>query len=63
MSDVLTAVANVGILTFVLSSMVALGLSLTFVQILSPLKDVKLVILALVANFLVAPQPGESPSF
>jgi hypothetical protein len=32
MSETLTVIANVAILTFVLSSMVALGLSLTFKQ-------------------------------
>lgn len=55
MTDALTSLANVAVLTFVLASMVSLGLSLTINQILSPLKNVGLVILALVANFVVAP--------
>lgn len=48
-------IARVGILTFVLSSMIALGLSLTVGQILTPLKDAKVVISALVTSFVVAP--------
>jgi predicted Na+-dependent transporter len=55
MSDVLISIANVAILTFVLSSMTALGLSLTVDQIAGPLKNVGLVATALVANFVVAP--------
>lgn len=55
MSDVLTGIANVAILTFVLSSMVALGLSLTIRQIMAPLTDLRLVVFGLVANFVVAP--------
>jgi len=55
MSDILIAIANVAILTFVLASMVGLGLSLTVGQILNPLKNAKLVVLGLVTNFAVAP--------
>ncbi|MGF0118624.1 hypothetical protein ACQFYA_20225 [Promicromonospora sp. Marseille-Q5078] len=55
MTDVLTGIAQVAILTFVLTSMVGLGLSLTVQQILTPLKDVKLVLLGLVHSFVVAP--------
>lgn len=55
MSEFLIELANVAILTFVLSSMVALGLSLTVSQILTPLTNVRLVIMGLLANFVVAP--------
>ncbi|MBY5163930.1 bile acid:sodium symporter family protein [Salsipaludibacter albus] len=55
MSEVLTEIANVALLTFVLSSMLALGLSLTVQQVVQPLTDLRLVGLALVANFVVAP--------
>ncbi|MGA7097144.1 MAG: bile acid:sodium symporter family protein [Acidimicrobiia bacterium] len=55
MSDVLIEVANVAILTFVLSSMVALGLSLTVNQITRPLTNVRLVVMGLIANFVIAP--------
>ncbi|WP_062069384.1 bile acid:sodium symporter family protein [Demequina sediminicola] len=55
MSDVLTAIAQVSILVFVVSSMIALGLSLTVQQILTPLKNARLVITGLVLSFIVAP--------
>lgn len=55
MTDVLTGIAQVAILTFVLTSMGGLGLSLTVGQILTPLKDVRLVLLGLVHSFVVAP--------
>jgi predicted Na+-dependent transporter len=55
MTDVLTGIAQVAILTFVLTSMVALGLSLTVQQILTPLRDVRLVLLGLVTSFVLAP--------
>lgn len=55
MSEILAQIANVAIIAFVLSSMVALGLSLTFAQIVEPLTNLRLVGLGLVANFVVAP--------
>ncbi|BDZ41771.1 transporter [Paraoerskovia sediminicola] len=55
MTDVLTTLAQVGILVFVLASMIALGLSLTVGQIVTPLRDVKLVLLGLGLSFVVAP--------
>jgi BASS family bile acid:Na+ symporter len=42
-------------LLFVVTSMLGMGASLTMSMILQPLKNVKLVILALVANFLLVP--------
>ncbi|WP_152649911.1 bile acid:sodium symporter family protein [Demequina globuliformis] len=55
MTDILTALAQVAILVFVVASMIALGLSLTFAQILTPLKNARLVFMGLVLSFLVAP--------
>lgn len=55
MSEILIQLANVAILTFVLSSMVALGLSLTVQQIVTPLRNARLVIMGILANFVVAP--------
>jgi predicted Na+-dependent transporter len=49
------AIANVGILTFVIASMAALGLSLTVGQIVQPLSNVRLVAMALLANFVLTP--------
>ena len=42
-------------LTFVVSSMLAVGLSLTIAQILEPLRNGKLVFVALLANFVLMP--------
>lgn len=55
MAGILLVLSNVFTLLFVVSSMLALGLSLTVKQILEPLKDAKLVVLALVANFVLVP--------
>lgn len=42
-------------LLFILASMLAMGLSLTMAQILQPLRNVRLVIVALLGNFVLAP--------
>jgi BASS family bile acid:Na+ symporter len=49
------AIAQLSGLLFVISSMLAMGLSLTVGQILQPLKNARLVILALLANFVLVP--------
>jgi len=50
-----SAIAAISGLTFVVASMLATGLSLTVAQILQPLKNARLVILALLANFVLVP--------
>ncbi|UCD42381.1 MAG: bile acid:sodium symporter [Chloroflexota bacterium] len=55
MTEVLTALAQLSVLVFVIGSMFSLGLSLTMTQILDPLKNARMVILALVANFVLVP--------
>lgn len=50
-----TAIAQLSGLLFVVSSMLAMGLSLTIPQIIQPLKNIRLVILALLANFVLVP--------
>jgi BASS family bile acid:Na+ symporter len=55
MSEILTQIANVAIITFVLASMVGLGLSLTVSQIMEPLTNLRLVTMGLIANFVIAP--------
>ena len=55
LSDALIAVAQVGILAFVVASMTAMGLSLTISQVVQPLRDVRVLIVLLVANFVVVP--------
>jgi BASS family bile acid:Na+ symporter len=55
MSEILEILAMLSVLVFVISSMLSMGLSLTTKQIVEPLKDTKLVVLALVANFVLVP--------
>ena len=55
MTDILEALAQLSVLVFVIGSMLSLGLSLTMKQIIDPLKNVRLVVLALVANFVLVP--------
>ena len=55
MSEILTVIAQVSVLTFIISSMLAMGLSLTMKQIVEPLRNTRVVILALVANFILVP--------
>ena len=55
MDHTLQALANLAVAVFVISSMLSMGLSLTMQQILEPLRNGRLVILALVLNFLVVP--------
>jgi BASS family bile acid:Na+ symporter len=50
-----STIAALSGLLFVVGSMLATGLSLTVAQILQPLKNVRLVILALLANFVLVP--------
>jgi BASS family bile acid:Na+ symporter len=47
--------ATLSVLVFVIGSMASMGLSLTVGQIVEPLKNTRLVILTLVANFVVVP--------
>jgi BASS family bile acid:Na+ symporter len=55
MKEVLSVLANVSVLVFVVSSMLAMGLSLTIKQIAAPLRNLRLVLLALLANFVLVP--------
>ena len=52
---ILEAFANLAILAFVITSMLAMGLSLTTKQIIEPLRNVRLVVKALLANFVLVP--------
>ena len=55
MNEILQVIAQLSVLVFVLSSMLAMGLSLTIAQIVAPLRNTRLVILSLVANFVLVP--------
>jgi predicted Na+-dependent transporter len=54
-SEFLGVIAQLSGLLFVVTSMLAMGLSLTMPMILQPLKNLRLVILALLANFVLVP--------
>ena len=58
MADILATLSNVFLLGFIIFSMLAMGASLTMKEITTPLKNTKLVILALVANFIISPVVG-----
>jgi predicted Na+-dependent transporter len=55
MAHVLTVLSNGAVLLFVITTMLAMGLSLTFSQILAPLRRARLVVFALAANFVLVP--------
>jgi bile acid:Na+ symporter, BASS family len=53
--ELLSKAATVAMLSFVVSSMLAMGAGLTIPQIAEPLRNARLVVLALLANFVVMP--------
>ena len=53
--DFFVALAQIAGLLFIVTSMLAMGLSLSIAQILAPLKNARLVVLALLANFVLVP--------
>ena len=59
--DALTAIVQVSLLVFVVSSMLAMGFSLTVPAILAPLRNLKLVLLALLVPFSVFATELPSP--
>jgi predicted Na+-dependent transporter len=52
---VFIAIGTLGVLIFVITSMLGMGFSLTISQIMAPLKNRRLIILSLVANFVLVP--------
>jgi len=55
LTNLLSKAATVAMLSFVVSSMLAMGAGLTVTRIIEPLRNVRLVLLALVANFVLMP--------
>jgi BASS family bile acid:Na+ symporter len=53
--DLLSKAVTVAMLSFVVSSMLAMGVGLTVAQIIEPLRNPRLVVLSLLANFIVMP--------
>ncbi|MGB5433123.1 MAG: bile acid:sodium symporter [Acidimicrobiia bacterium] len=54
-TEILGVIVKLSALVFVVSSMLAMGLSLTIPAIIEPLKNLRLVILALAVNFIAVP--------
>ncbi len=54
-SQFFEALAQVSGVLFVVTSMLAMGMSLTMVQIIEPLRNVRLVVLTLLGNFVLVP--------
>jgi BASS family bile acid:Na+ symporter len=54
-TEIISVIAKISAFTFIITSMLAMGLSLTVKQILDPLRNVKVVLLALLANFVLVP--------
>ena len=54
-NDVLLLVTQVGMLTFIVAGMAAMGLGLTIPRIIGPLRDVRMVVLLLAVNFVAVP--------
>ncbi|MBT8507593.1 transporter [Methanomicrobiaceae archaeon CYW5] len=52
---VFIAIGTLGVLIFVITSMLGMGFGLTIAQIMAPLKNRKLIIASLVANFVLVP--------
>jgi bile acid:Na+ symporter, BASS family len=55
MMELLSKAVTVAMLSFVVSSMLAMGAALSVSQILEPLRNARLVVLALLANFVLMP--------
>jgi bile acid:Na+ symporter, BASS family len=55
LTELLIRGANVSVVVFVVSSTLAVGLGLTVPQILAPLRNIRLVVLSLLSNFVLAP--------
>jgi bile acid:Na+ symporter, BASS family len=53
--ELMQKAASVAMLIFILSSMLAMGLDLTVGQIIAPLRNVRLVMLSLLVNFVLMP--------
>ena len=55
LSEILTTITQVGMVVFIVASMAAMGLGLTVDRIVAPLRDLRMVVLLLAANFIAVP--------
>lgn len=58
MDEIISSLTSAFTLAFVLTSMFSLGLSLTVQEIVASLKNVRLILLAILANFVIVPVIG-----
>jgi BASS family bile acid:Na+ symporter len=54
-NELLSNISRWAVLTFLVASMLELGLSLTWAEVMAPLKNVRLIALSIIANFVVVP--------
>ena len=54
-NEILTTIAGLALNLFVITSMLAMRMSLTVKQIVVPLRNVRMVVLALGGNFVLVP--------
>jgi BASS family bile acid:Na+ symporter len=55
MSEIISTLANLFTLSFVVTSMFSFGLRLTIAEIIEPLRDIRLLLVTLAVNFLIVP--------
>ncbi len=55
MTEILQIVFKISILVFIVSSMLSMGFGLSIRQIVEPLKNIKLVVLSIIINFVLVP--------
>ena len=55
LNETLTTIASLALDLFVITSMLAMGMNLTVKQIMDPLRNIRLVVLVLVGNFILVP--------
>jgi predicted Na+-dependent transporter len=55
LNEILVTISGVALNLFLITGMLAMGMSLTVKQILEPLRNVRLVVLILIGNFVLAP--------
>jgi len=55
MNELLLNISRWAVLTFLVASMLELGLSLTWAEVVAPLKSARLIALSIIANFVVVP--------
>lgn len=55
MAEILLSIGSIAILAFIITSMVVMGLNVTIRDLLSPMKNRRLILASIVANFILVP--------